>query len=107
MCPLYGSWADVPAEQEAEVEHLINFLATSDCRMVRNGKSHEGKEGAKHVRRKYAHFRNDISNTEDFIRYSATKSTLSGKYYEVHCPGKEPERSQDWLLEELNAYRSK
>ena len=101
-----GARADVPPEQEAEVEHLINYLAESDCRMLRNGKSHNNKDGASHVRRKYAHFRKEISNTEDFIRYSATKSTISGRYYEVHCPGKAPVRSKDWLLEELKTYRS-
>jgi len=102
-----GSWSDVPPEQEAEVEHLINYLAESDCQMVRNGKSHNGKDGASHVRRKYAHFRKEISNTENFIRYSATKSTISGRYYEVQCPGEVPVRSQDWLLKELKVYRSR
>jgi len=105
-CLAFGAWADVPAEQEAEVEHLINYLADSDCRMVRNGRSHDGRDGAKHVRRKYDHFRSEISNSEDFIRYSATKSTISDRYYEVHCPGQAPVRSQDWLLKELKAYRS-
>jgi hypothetical protein len=107
MCISLGAWADMPPEQEAEVEHLINYLAESDCRMLRNGKSHAGKDGASHVRSKYAHFRSEISNTEDFIRYSATKSTISGRYYEVHCPGEAPVRSKDWLLEELKAYRSR
>ena len=97
----------MPAEQEAEVQHLISYLAESDCQMVRNGKTHSGTDGANHVRRKYAHFKKEISNTEDFIRYSATKSTISGRYYEVLCPGEAPERSQDWLLKELKAYRSR
>jgi hypothetical protein len=107
LCLASGAWTDVPVEQEVEVEHLINYLADSDCQMVRNGKSHDGKDGANHVRRKYAHFRKEILNTEDFIQYSATKSTLSRKYYEVHCPGEAPVRSRDWLLEELKAYRSR
>jgi hypothetical protein len=107
MCLAFGAWADVPVEQEPEVEHLINYLADSDCQMVRNGKSHDGRDGAKHVRRKYGHFRKEISNTEDFIRYSATKSTISGRYYDVLCPGEAPVRSQDWLLNELKAYRSR
>ncbi len=40
VCLAFGAWADVPPEQEAEVEHLINYLAESDCRMLRNGKSY-------------------------------------------------------------------
>ena len=103
----FDSLADVPVEQKAEVEYLINYLQESDCRMVRNGKSYDGADGANHVRRKYGHFRDKISSTEDFIEYSATKSMMSGKYYQVECPGEQPKRSQDWLLKELQAYRNR
>ena len=100
-----GVWADVPEEQKAEVEHLILYLQNSGCDMVRNGKAYTGVDGAGHVRRKYQHFMKKISSTEEFIEYSASKSTMSGQYYEVRCPGKSPERSQDWLLRELQAFR--
>ena len=100
-----GSGADVPPSQTAEVEHLITYLGDSDCRMIRNGKSHSAKNGAKHVRRKYDYFRDEISSTEEFIEYSATKSTMSGSRYEVQCPGEEPVPSSDWLLDELEVYR--
>ena len=43
--------------------------------------------------------------TEAFIKYSATKSTMSGKYYTVKCPDGKEIRSQDWLLEELAVFR--
>ena len=108
--PLLFCWlnaaADVPVEQQAEVEHLINYLKESGCPMVRNNKSYNGKDGASHVRRKYNHFRDWISSTEEFIEYAASKSTKSGEYYEVQCPGEESMRSQDWLLMELQAYRN-
>ena len=99
--------ADVPPEQADEVQHLINYLETSDCKMIRNGKSYGGKEGAKHVRRKYDHFRDDIGSTEDFIAYSATKSLMSSKPYQVQCPGEEAVPSADWLLAELKAFRKR
>ena len=97
--------ADVPDGQAAEVEHLINYMARSHCHLVRNGKSYNGKDGANHVRRKYDHFRKEISSTEEFIGYAASKSTMSGEFYLVECPDQEPVRSEDWLLEELKAYR--
>jgi len=98
--------ADVPQSQAAEVEHLISYLENSDCSMVRNGKTHSGRDGAKHVQRKYDYFRDEISSTEEFIELSATKSTLSGRLYEVHCPGEEPQPSRDWLLQELKILRA-
>jgi hypothetical protein len=104
---LSSASSDVPEDQAAEVEHLINYLADSDnCRMIRNGKSYSAEDGAKHVRRKYNYFRDEISSTEEFIEYAGTKSTKSGRLYEVLCIGQEPEFSRDWLLEELSAYRS-
>ena len=87
--------ADVPPEQQAEVEHLLATLKTSDCVMIRNGKEHDGEEAADHVRRKYDHYRDEIGNTEDFIAYSATKSLISGRAYQVQCPGEEPQPSAD------------
>ena len=99
--------ADVPEQQVAEVEHLIDYLADSDdCRMIRNGKSYSAEDGAEHMRRKYDYFRGEISSTEEFIEYAGTKSTMSGRLYEVLCIGQEPEFSRDWLLEELSVYRS-
>jgi len=99
------SKADVPGDQRAEVEHLIGYLQNSDCRMIRNGKSYSGKDGAMHVRRKYDHFRDRISSTEDFVEYSASKSTMSGKLYAVQCQGAEPVSSSEWLLQELEDFR--
>jgi len=98
-------FADVPEEQKAEVQHLIDYLAQSGCSMIRNGKSHSAVKGVKHIQKKYDYFRDDISSTEEFIEYSATKSTRSDKYYVVECPGQEPVLSRDWLLAELAVYR--
>jgi len=99
--------ADVSESQALEIDYLIRYLQNSDCQMIRNGKAHSGEDGARHVRRKYVHFRNKISSTEEFIDYSATKSTMSGRLYEVQCPGAEPVPSSAWLLEELEAYRTR
>ena len=101
-----GASSDVPPEQAAEVEHLINYLADSNCRMVRNGRAHSAKDGAKHMQRKYKYFRDEISSTEEFIEFAGTKSTRSGRLYEVLCIGQEREFSRDWLLVELKVYRN-
>jgi hypothetical protein len=98
--------ADVPAEQVAEVQHLIDFIKNSNCIMDRNGTEHSSVDAISHIQRKYDYFRDDIESTEDFIRLSATKSTMSGSYYTVICPDKTTIRSQDWLMNELKKYRS-
>ncbi|MFV1992459.1 MAG: DUF5329 family protein [Acidiferrobacterales bacterium] len=98
--------ADVPPEQVKEVEHLLNFVKDSNCTINRNGSDYNGEKGFSHINRKYNYFRDDIKNTEDFIKYSATKSTMSGDFYTVSCPGKKTVQTKDWLLNELVRFRS-
>lgn len=101
----FHSIADVPASQKPEVEHLLEYVETTDCKFERNGKIYTGEEAQKHIKRKYKHFRDQISTTEEFIELSATKSTVSGKAYFVYCAENDPVESQVWLLEELTQYR--
>lgn len=102
----YSLVADVPPEQKDEVAHLLHFVKNSECVLERNGKEHKAEKAVSHIQKKYDYFRDDIESTEDFILYSATKSTMSGRYYTVTCPGKESIKTQDWLLGELKRYRS-
>ena len=101
------TYADVSVNQVKEVNHLLAYVKNSGCIINRNGSDHLAEEGVSHIEMKYDYFRDDISSTEDFIEYSATKSTMSGKFYTVTCPGKKTIKTQDWLLTELKKYRSK
>ncbi len=58
--------ADVAPEQKTEVEHLLEFFETTDCEFERNGKKYHGEKASKHIKRKYKHFRDEISSTEEF-----------------------------------------
>lgn len=98
--------ADVPENQVREVKHLLAFVAGSGCTINRNGTDHVAQKAVSHIENKYDYFRDDIKNTEEFIEYSATKSTMSGKYYTVTCPDKKAIKTQDWLLVELKRFRS-
>ncbi|MEM7009549.1 MAG: DUF5329 family protein [Thermodesulfobacteriota bacterium] len=99
------SSADVPASQKPEVEHLLEFIESTQCEFERNGKKYSGERASKHIKRKYKHFRDQISTTEEFIEYSGTKSTISGKDYLVYCDSEQPVTSKDWLMEELVLFR--
>ena len=106
LCFSVSGMADVPAEQKKEVEHLLAFVENSDCLMNRNGSKHRGEKAVKHIKKKYHYFVDDIKNTKDFIKYAASKSTMSGKYYQVNCPDKKPMATKDWLFDELLRYRA-
>ena len=92
------------SENEVEINHLLQFIGKANCTFVRNGDSHASSEAQSHINRKYNYVKSKVTSAEDFIKYTATKSSMSGKYYKVICTGEE-KTSQKWLLDELAAYR--
>ena len=101
------AFSDVPPNETKEVSHLIQFVQNSGCTINRNGTEYSAEKGLSHINRKYKHYRDDISSTEDFIKYAATKSTMSGQYYTAKCPGQDIIKTNIWLTEELHRYRGK
>ena len=97
---------NVFASTQDEINHLLNFVKSTECKYERNGTMHNAAEAVEHIKMKYEYYLNEIKSAEDFIKYSATKSKMSGKYYKIHCNGSVPVKSQDWLLAELKAYRT-
>jgi hypothetical protein len=88
-----------------EIDHLLEFVAGTKCQYERNGTMHTGPEAKDHIQMKYEYYVDKINSAEDFIRYSATKSKLSGRPYKIHCPGSKVMNTSDWLLTELHDFR--
>lgn len=90
-----------------EIDHLLAFVENTTCQYERNGVLHVGSDAVKHINTKYNYFKDEINSAESFIELSATKSTMSGKYYMILCMGEPAIKSQDWLLQELKIFRHK
>ncbi|WP_445356635.1 DUF5329 family protein [Microbulbifer sp. ANSA002] len=88
-----------------EINHLINFVSTSECTFIRNGSEHSSLEAVEHMEKKYKYFSSKIDNAEEFIELSASKSTFSGNPYYIKCKNQPKQKSQSWLLKELARYR--
>ncbi len=90
-----------------EINQLIVFVKTSQCRFYRNGAWHEASSAAEHILRKYDYVQKKglINSTEDFIKYAATKSSMTGRKYKVQCGDKEAIDCADWLTAELHQIR--
>ena len=93
------------ADTQQEINHLLEFVASTSCQYERNGSVYDGVRAEKHIKKKYEYFKDKINSAEDFIEYSATKSTMSGKQYKIHCDNMATQNSSDWLLNELKVYR--
>lgn len=96
----------VAASMEAEITHLLQFVEDSGCTFERNGSNYDSKEAKSHILHKYNYIKNRIKSTEDFIRYAASESSMSGRQYHATCDGKTI-TSREWLTEELKRFRSR
>ncbi len=96
----------VQANSDQEINHLLNYVADTDCQYERNGNMHNGKEAVNHIRKKYAYYKDDINSAEDFISYAASSSNLTGKEYYIHCHNQPAVSSKDWLMLELHHFRN-
>lgn len=97
--------ASSPGVTKDEIDHLLQYVATSSCTFVRNGSEYPAGKARDHLESKYRFVAGRISSAEDFIRYLATKSSLSGEPYHVKC-GKTDALSGAWLTAELARYRN-
>jgi hypothetical protein len=88
-----------------EIDHLFQYIETSECSFIRNDNFYPSEKAVEHINKKYKHFLDRIQSAENFIEYSATKSELTGKLYYVKCPEHSRVRLNDWLLAELKRIR--
>lgn len=102
---LLTSHSLVLAEENGEIQHLLAFIAQSDCTYIRNSKEYSAQEARDHIAGKYNSVKWRISNAETFIRKIASSSSFSGKEYMIRCGTKE-QPTQQWLLNELARYRN-
>jgi hypothetical protein len=93
---------DVAAERE--IEHLLQFVATSGCTFVRNGTAYPADKAREHLASKYRYARSRLATAEDFIKHLASDSSSSGEPYRIVCDRKES-LAGAWLSEELRRYR--
>ena len=97
-----------PQAKQTEIAYLLTYIGNSGCDFYRNGSWYDSKRAEDHLRSKYAAISagGGIDTAEDFIDKTATKSSFSGRAYEVRCNGGDVVSSHDWLIETLSRYRA-
>ena len=91
-----------------EVGQLFTALKQSNCEFSRNGSWYNAQKAADHLQSKYEYLlkKRLVTSTESFIELAATKSSMSGKPYQVRCGKTAPVSSSSWFKTQLNAIRS-
>ena len=80
-----GAMATARSPQEqTRIERLIRFVETQkDMTFIRNGTEYNCGDAGKFLRGKLESMGKDVTTAREFIERIATKSSMSGKPYEV------------------------
>ncbi|KQQ87877.1 DUF5329 domain-containing protein [Massilia sp. Leaf139] len=107
---VHGAALGAPdARAQAEIAHLLDYVATPGCEFNRNGSWHAGGEARAHLKKKYDYLlkRSLVTSAESFIERAASESSMSGKDYQVRCGGGKAVASNAYLMEELRRFRGR
>jgi len=91
-----------------EIGQLFAALRQSNCEFSRNGIWYNAQKASDHLQRKYDYLlkKKLVTSTESFIELGASKSSMSGKPYQVRCGQAQPVPSAIWFSNTLKAIRS-
>lgn len=79
----------------AGVEHLPGAV------FIRNGSQYDGAHAASHLRLKWHNAGRRVKTAEDFIRYCASQSSMSGKKYRIRFADGHSVDSEQYFLQQL------
>lgn len=111
-----ASGPTTPATQAAmseseKIQALISTVEKSDGLVfIRNGSAHDPAQAASHLRLKWKNAGKRVRTAEDFIRYCATGSSMSGKPYRIRFADGRVQESAVYFhaqLRRIEAGRSK
>jgi hypothetical protein len=90
----------------AEIEDLLAYVrALPDAHFIRNGKAHSAEEAEAHLRLKWRRGGKRIRSAEDFIRYAASASSMTGKPYLIRFGDGREVPTAELLGQRLREYR--
>jgi len=97
--------ADPAPAAQAEIDHLLAFVAASPCSFIRNGTPYPATEARDHLAGKFRYAKSRIGTADEFIRHIASASSMSHEPYKVKCGASEIPAGV-WLTAELQRYRA-
>ncbi len=98
----YVSAAGLKPVEKAKVDYLIATVeALQGAQFIRNGSSYDAKAAAEHLRLKLATAGARIETAEDFIQQCASRSSISGKAYQIRFADGRVVTSESYLRQKL------
>ena len=107
--PASPAWGADWSKEEARIHSLIYEIEQLDGVFIRNGKKHSPEQASAHIRMKLENAmkswfapEKDQWTAELFIEKIASKSSISGKPYQIKLQTGQTVDAGDWLRERLN-----
>ena len=93
---------DVAPTERARIEYLLEAVGSMhDAKFIRNGKAYDSAAAVSHLRTKLRAAGPRVRTAEDFIRYCASQSSITGIAYEIRFADGHVVASADFLREKL------
>ncbi len=98
-----GAAPGAPTDERARIDALVAAVQASDVTFVRNGRNHTAAEAADHLRTKWRAAGSRIKTAEDFIEGAGSRSSTTGRAYEVILKDGARREAGPWLRDLLAA----
>ena len=91
-----------PMTEQQKIDAMIHSVEVlPGAQFIRNGSAYDGKAAADHLRSKRNYAGSRIRTAEDFIEGIASRSSMSGKPYQVRFADGRTENSEVYFHDEL------
>ena len=100
------AYAGGPSPTEsARIDYLLGVDASlHDAQFIRNGTAYDSTAAVEHLRTKLRMAGSRVKTAEDFIRYCASESSVSGEPYAIRLPDGRMVSSADFLRQKLREF---
>jgi len=88
--------------EEQKIDALIHSIEVlPDAQFIRNGSAHDGKAAAEHLQKKRRYAGDRIKTAIDFIVCCASRSSVTGKPYQIRFADGKTVDAEEFLRAEL------
>ena len=91
--------------ETAKIQYLITSVETLEgAKFIRNGREYDAPSAADHLRLKLKVAGKKVKTAEDFIKYCASKSSITGKPYLMRFTDGTTVKSEVYFRDRLKAF---
>ena len=90
---------------DLEIDHLLAVVGESECTFIRNGKEYAAANARDHLAMKRRRGKRYYDSADEFIENIASKSSWSGKPYQIRCDNESAVPAGEWFGRALAEFR--